>query len=79
MISETQKPFFKKYYNTQEERMHFLPPGISRDRIAPDNAEEIRLAKRLELNIADDEKLILMVGSGFIKKVFDVRSTRFAH
>lgn len=68
MISETQKPFFKKYYNTQEERMHFLPPGISRDRIAPDNAEEIRLAKRLELNIADDEKLILMVGSGFIKK-----------
>lgn len=68
MISETQKPFFKKYYNTQESRMHFLPPGISRDRIAPPNAEEIRVAKRLELNISDDEKLVLMVGSGFIKK-----------
>lgn len=68
MISETQKPFFKKYYNTQESRMHFLPPGISKDRIAPANAEEIREQKRRELNIADDEKLILMVGSGFIKK-----------
>ena len=68
MISEIQKPFFKKYYGTQEERMHFLPPGISRDRIAPDNADEIRRDKRTELNIADDEKLILMVGSGFIKK-----------
>lgn len=68
MISETQKPFFKKYYNTPESRMHFLPPGISKDRIAPENAEEVRRLKRQQLNIPDDEKLILMVGSGFIKK-----------
>lgn len=68
MISETQKPFFEKYYHTPNSRMHFLPPGISRDRIAPPNAEEIRQRKRRELNVADDEKLVLMVGSGFIKK-----------
>ncbi|MFT7244048.1 MAG: UDP-glucose:(heptosyl)LPS alpha-1,3-glucosyltransferase [Candidatus Azotimanducaceae bacterium] len=68
MISETQKPFFKKYYGTPESRMHFLPPGISHDRIAPENAEEVRQKKRRELNVADDEKLVLMVGSGFIKK-----------
>ena len=68
MISETQKPFFKKYYGTPESRMHFLPPGISRDRIAPENAEQVRQKKRRELNVADDEKLVLMVGSGFIKK-----------
>ncbi len=69
MISDTQKPFFKKYYGTQEKRLHFLPPGISRDRIAPDNAEEIRLRKRRELDIADDEYLVLFLGSsGFIKK-----------
>ncbi len=55
MISETQKPFFKKYYNTPESRMHFLPPGISRDRIAPENAEQIRQEKRRDLNVADDE------------------------
>ncbi len=68
MISETQKPFFEKYYQTPPERTHFLPPGISRDRIAPDNADEIRTAKRLELGIAEDEHMLLMVGSGFIKK-----------
>ena len=68
MISETQKPFFKKYYNTPESRMHFLPPGISRDRIAPENAEQIRQEKRRDLNVASDEHLVLMVGSGFIKK-----------
>ncbi|MFT4796754.1 MAG: UDP-glucose:(heptosyl)LPS alpha-1,3-glucosyltransferase [Candidatus Azotimanducaceae bacterium] len=68
MISETQKPFFKKYYGTPESHMHFLPPGISRDRIAPENAEHVRQKKRRELNVGDDEKLVLMVGSGFIKK-----------
>ena len=68
MISETQKPFFQKYYQTPEERTHFLPPGISRDRIAPGNANEIRAAKRRELGIASDEHMLLSVGSGFIKK-----------
>jgi UDP-glucose:(heptosyl)LPS alpha-1,3-glucosyltransferase len=68
MISKTQKPFFDKYYQTPEERTHFLPPGISRDRIAPDNAAEIRAAKRLALGVEDDEHMLLMVGSGFIKK-----------
>jgi UDP-glucose:(heptosyl)LPS alpha-1,3-glucosyltransferase len=68
MISETQKPFFEKYYQTPGERTHFLPPGISRDRIAPENASEIRQAKRRELGVAEDENMLLMVGSGFIKK-----------
>ena len=79
MISETQRPFFEKYYHTPAQRMHFLPPGISRDRIAPDNAEEIRADMRRELGVADDEHLLLMVGSGFIKKglkraIYAVRS-----
>lgn len=68
IISEVQKPFFLRHYNTPIERMHTLPPGISRDRIAPDNAEEIRQAKRAELGLKEDDNLILLVGSGFIKK-----------
>lgn len=67
-ISEVQKPFFIKHYNTPLERMHILPPGIERDRIAPPNAEEIREKKRAELGLSDTDKLILLVGSGFIKK-----------
>ena len=68
IISEVQKPFFIQHYNTPVSRMYTLPPGISRDRIAPDNAEEIRRQKRAELELTDTDKLILLVGSGFIKK-----------
>jgi UDP-glucose:(heptosyl)LPS alpha-1,3-glucosyltransferase len=68
MISSVQKPFFEKYYQTPESRMHFLPPGISRERVAPDNALEIRQEKREELGIDKDDFVILMIGSGFIKK-----------
>ncbi|MCB0720254.1 MAG: glycosyltransferase family 4 protein, partial [Bacteroidetes bacterium] len=68
IISEVQKPFFVKHYGTQIDRMHVLPPGISRDRIAPDNAEEIRHKTRKALGLSDHDRLVLLVGSGFIKK-----------
>jgi UDP-glucose:(heptosyl)LPS alpha-1,3-glucosyltransferase len=68
MISDVQKPFFDRYYQTPSERLSFLPPGIARDRIAPADVEERRRDMRLELGIADDEKMLLMLGSGFIKK-----------
>jgi len=67
-ISDVQKPFFIQHYGTQEARFHTLPPGISRDRIAPSNAEAIRREKRKELGLGKTDKLILMVGSGFVKK-----------
>jgi UDP-glucose:(heptosyl)LPS alpha-1,3-glucosyltransferase len=68
MISGVQKPFFDRYYQTQSERMAFLPPGISPDRIAPHDVGQRRTAKRGELGIGDDKKMLLMVGSGFVKK-----------
>ena len=68
MISQVQQPYFERYYETQESRMQFLPPGISRDRIAPDDVKEISAEMRAELDVAADEKMLLMVGSGFIKK-----------
>ena len=68
MISKTQEPYFKKYYGTDPTRLHFLSPGISRDRIAPQNASEVAQDKLAELGIPKDNHLVLMVGSGFIKK-----------
>ncbi len=68
IISEVQKPFFIQYYGTAPERMHTLPPGISRDRVAPPNADQIRARKRAQLGLEDNDKLVLLVGSGFIKK-----------
>ncbi|MEX0941155.1 MAG: glycosyltransferase family 4 protein [Pseudomonadales bacterium] len=68
IISEAQKPYFIEHYRTQTERMHTLPPGISRDRIAPPDGPEIRRSKREELGLTSEDKLVLLVGSGFIKK-----------
>ncbi len=75
MISKTQEPFFVRHYETPQERMHFLPPNIAKDRIAPENADEIRAAFRRENGLMDDDRLIVQIGSGFIKKGVD-RSIR---
>lgn len=75
MISEPQASFFIKHYGTQRERMHFLPPNISRDRIAPPDADSIRTAFRRGNGLPDDTKLVVQIGSGFITKGVD-RSIR---
>ncbi|MFT0213458.1 glycosyltransferase family 4 protein [Pseudomonas sp. F1_0610] len=71
MISTVQEPLFIKHYGTQKERFHLLPPGIDRDRKAPTNAAEIRASFRQEFAIAEDDLLLLQVGSGFKTKGLD--------
>lgn len=75
LISEVEKPNFIRHYGTAEARFHFLPPGISRDRMAPPDAEERWKRFRQELDFAADERLLLMVGSGYQTKGLD-RSIR---
>ena len=79
MISPVQKPFFYRYYDTQSERIDFLPPGISKSRIAPADVLERRKEMRERLGIYDDQKMLVMIGSGFVKQglsraLFAVRS-----
>jgi UDP-glucose:(heptosyl)LPS alpha-1,3-glucosyltransferase len=71
MISALQQPFFEKHYGTASERFHLLPPGIARDRRAPPEAPAIRAAFRAEFGLADDDLLLLQVGSGFKTKGVD--------
>ncbi|MCM2264963.1 MAG: glycosyltransferase family 4 protein, partial [Desulfuromonadales bacterium] len=71
LIAEREQAAFMRHYATPAERFHLLPPGISRDRIAPANAEEIRRSLREELGLAEDDLLLLMVGSAFKTKGVD--------
>jgi UDP-glucose:(heptosyl)LPS alpha-1,3-glucosyltransferase len=71
LISPMEKPKFQSCYGTQEERFHLLPPGISPDRIAPENASAIRAEVRRELGVPTEDKLVLMVGSAFKTKGLD--------
>lgn len=74
-ISSQEQQHFVACYQTEEKRFHLLPPGISKDRLAPVNATEVRQEKRLSYQLADHDVLLLMVGSGFKTKGLD-RSIR---
>lgn len=70
-ISPQEKDNYKKCYQTTDDRFYDIPPGITPDRYRPENAEAIRTKLRRELNIADDQFLLLMVGSNFKLKGVD--------
>lgn len=71
LLSPLQRVDFIHYYHTPENRFHLLPPGIERDRIAPENAKQIRELVREEYKISAHDYLLLMVGSGFKTKGLD--------
>jgi UDP-glucose:(heptosyl)LPS alpha-1,3-glucosyltransferase len=71
LISPMEITKFQGCYGTPEERFHLLPPGISPDRVAPQDAAEIRDAVRRELRVSTGDKLVLMVGSAFRTKGLD--------
>ena len=71
MISSLQLQYYRKFYGTSDTRIRMLPPGISRDRMAPANKADIRAGFRREFGLTDDNILLLSVGSGFSMKGFD--------
>lgn len=75
MISQRQQAIYQHYYHTPDERMHMLPPGIAMDRMATPDAASVRAEFRAEFGLAQDDLLILCIGSGFKTKGLD-RSLR---
>ena len=71
MISQRQQAIYQRYYGTPAKRMHMLPPGIARDRMATPDAAQVRAEFRTEFGLAEDDLLILCIGSGFKTKGLD--------
>jgi UDP-glucose:(heptosyl)LPS alpha-1,3-glucosyltransferase len=71
LLSEKERSFFIKYYNTEKNRFFLLPPGIDKKFIPPDNFEDIKKDIRKEFFIKENQKMILMIGSGFKTKGVD--------
>lgn len=78
LLAEKDRDTYRQYYHTPRERFHVLPPGISRDRLAPADAGDIRRGLRREIGIAQEAPMILMVGSGFRTKGTDRAMHAFA-
>ncbi|MBV1907557.1 MAG: glycosyltransferase family 4 protein [Pseudomonadales bacterium] len=70
-ISDMQKELYQKYHKTPDSRFYSLPPGIHKNRIAPENQAEIRSKLRAEFSIPEGRNIILFIGSGFLKKGLD--------
>ena len=75
MISKAQESVYVRHYRTPEARIHFLPPGVSRDSMAPSHAGDVREGLRRELGLGACDALLLQVGSWFVRKGVD-RSIR---
>lgn len=71
LIAESQRKLFQRHYGTPDDRFEQLPPGVARDRMPAGSSEEVRAGLRREFSLGDDEKLLLMVGSGFVTKGLD--------
>jgi len=71
LISQTQLDLYQRYYQTPSQRMYLLPPGISRERIAPPDHEQLRVQLRKEYQLQDTEWLMMFVGSDYQRKGLD--------
>ena len=67
-IADVQTPVLQRYYGTPAARFHTLPPGIERDRAAPRDRQAVRRRLRAQLGLKDEDRMLLFIGSGFIKK-----------
>ncbi len=64
-------PRYEEFYGTEPHRFHLLPPGIERRTFAPEQRQPLRERMRHESGWPSDEKLLLLVGSGFRVKGLD--------
>lgn len=72
MISAPEIAEFKRHYNTPDNRLHLLPPGIRRDRVMPDDYVQQRQALRQQYGITNHQKLVVLVGSNYKLKGVDI-------
>lgn len=71
LLSLNEKSVFQRWYGTPDTRLHLQPPVISPERFTLGDREEMRLSVRDEFGFGSDDKLLLMVGSGFKTKGLD--------
>jgi UDP-glucose:(heptosyl)LPS alpha-1,3-glucosyltransferase len=70
-LTERSAASYRRWHGTPAERFHLLPPDIDVDRIAGADAPGQREGLRQELGMGNEERLLLLLGSGFRKKGLD--------
>ena len=71
MVSMTEMPVFRRWYGTQSERFHYIPPYLSEERFALQDRTAMRAYLREAFQLAPETRVVLLVGSGFAMKGLD--------
>ncbi len=65
------KHAFQRWYGTPDHRFHLLTPYLSAERMALRDRAQMRARARQEFGLSADDRILLMVGSGFERKGLD--------
>ncbi len=72
LISPIEKARFQTHYDTEDERLHLLPAGIDRDRLDHQLAQSSDRERFIrDIGLDPNDKMIVIVGSGFDTKGVD--------
>jgi UDP-glucose:(heptosyl)LPS alpha-1,3-glucosyltransferase len=72
LFAHQEKAKFQRYYGTEEERFHMLPPGINRERLLNNRpADNDAQVLKQELGLKADDRVVLLVGAFFGTKGVD--------
>jgi UDP-glucose:(heptosyl)LPS alpha-1,3-glucosyltransferase len=71
LLKATEIPLYREFYKTEPERLHVLPPGIARRSSSEQSRLEARRRIRAEHRWAEQDRILLFVGSGFRIKGLD--------
>ncbi len=71
LLTPHEIPLYQKIYGTEATRFHVLPPGITRREFSEEKRAAARARLRGEKGWTGEERLLLLVGSGFRVKGLD--------
>lgn len=68
LLSEAEGDAYTKYYATQANRFHLMPPGIAKDRVRNADSATIGRAVREQLSLDFESKVMIFLGSDYKRK-----------
>ena len=71
LIAHGELEKFQSHYKTLRSRIHLLPPGVDRGRLAGEWSADERESVRQEMGASRDDLLLMTIGSGFKTKGID--------
>jgi len=71
LIAHGEREQFMKYYQTEPQRFHLLPPGINKARFTDKPSAQDTENLRTELGVTENERMLLLVGARFKTKGLD--------